>query len=115
MNLHGGRIGSIPSHDSNISTAGGHLKKLHTLSRNSLGRYVVVALIIVIAVLAGWHNLSAQQGQNSSESQIQTGFAIVPVPLNLHGKNRALVGLGSYYVNAVVGCNDCHTSPAYKD
>jgi hypothetical protein len=60
------------------------------------------------------HNVSGQ-GPNSSESQIQTGFAINPVPLNLQGKNRALVGLGSYYVNAVVGCNDCHTSPAYKD
>jgi hypothetical protein len=76
---------------------------------------MVVALAIVIAIAAGWHNLSAQQGQNSTESQIQTGFAIAPVPLNLQGKNRALVGLGSYYVNAVVGCNDCHTNPAYTD
>jgi hypothetical protein len=46
-------------------------------------------------------------------SRVQQGFAIAPVPLNLVGKNPALVGLGSYLVNAVGGCNDCHTSPSY--
>jgi len=34
------------------------------------------------------------------------------VPLNLRGKDRAKVGLGSYIVNAG-GCNDCHTMPSY--
>jgi len=43
------------------------------------------------------------------ESKIQIGFAIAPVPLNLKGKNRAKVGLGSYLVNAVGVCNECHT------
>jgi len=47
-----------------------------------------------------------------SASTIQRGFEIAPVPLNLKGKNRALVGLGSYIVNTG-GCNDCHTNPAY--
>jgi hypothetical protein len=46
-------------------------------------------------------------------SRIRQGFAIAPVPLNLRGKNRALVGLGSYIVNAQGGCNDCHTAPPY--
>ena len=32
--------------------------------------------------------------------------------LNLAGRNRSLVGLGSYIVNTV-GCNDCHTHPSY--
>jgi hypothetical protein len=35
------------------------------------------------------------------------------VPLNLKGKNRELVGLGSYIVNAQGACNDCHTNPPY--
>jgi len=48
----------------------------------------------------------------SSQSQIQRGFEINPVPLDLKGKNRALVGLGSYIVNTT-GCNDCHTNPSY--
>ena len=55
-----------------------------------------------------------QQGQqdNDSASQIQQGFAIAPVPLDLRGKNRALVGKGSYIVNAQGDCNACHTSSA---
>ena len=49
---------------------------------------------------------------HADESKIKQGFAINPVTLNLHGKNRALVGLGSYIVNTT-GCNDCHTHPSY--
>jgi hypothetical protein len=49
----------------------------------------------------------------SEESRIKRGFEIAPVPLNLEGRNRALVGLGSYIVNAQAGCNDCHTWPNY--
>jgi len=53
------------------------------------------------------------QGQGGEESQIRQGFAITPVPLDLRGKNRALVGLGSYIVNAQAACNDCHTCPSF--
>jgi hypothetical protein len=45
--------------------------------------------------------------------RIVRGFEIAPVPLNLRGKDIALVGLGSYNVNAMGGCNDCHTAPPY--
>jgi len=50
-----------------------------------------------------------------SESQIQQGLAIAPVQLNLKGKNRSWVAQGSYLVNAVGGCNDCHTNPPYAE
>lgn len=46
-------------------------------------------------------------------SRIRIGYAISPVRLSLRGRNWALVGLGSYIVNAQGGCNDCHTYPAY--
>lgn len=49
------------------------------------------------------------------QSRIEQGFSIAPVPLNLEGKNPALVGLGSYIVNAQGGCNDCHTAPPYAE
>ena len=49
---------------------------------------------------------------DNDASEIQRGFEIAPVPLDLKGKNRALVGLGSYIVNTG-GCNDCHTNPPY--
>ena len=47
------------------------------------------------------------------DARVLIGFKISPVPLNLRGKNPALVGLGSYLVNAASGCNDCHTHPSY--
>lgn len=56
----------------------------------------------------------AQGGDDGEgESRIQRGFNIAPVKLNLDGKNHALVGLGSYIVNAQGGCNDCHSCPSY--
>src|ERR1700690_3676315 len=54
---------------------------------------------------------AAQQAQEQDEALlIQRGFAIAPVPLKLAGKNRDLVGLGSYLVNARSDCNSCHTA-----
>ena len=60
------------------------------------------------------HDNDQDNEDRDSASRIQMGFDIAPVPLNLQGKNRALVGLGSYIVNAQGGCNDCHTCPTYK-
>lgn len=50
---------------------------------------------------------------DSEASRIFKGYQIAPVPLKLRGRDRALVGLGSYIVNAQAGCNDCHTNPPY--
>jgi hypothetical protein len=50
---------------------------------------------------------------DAAAARVRRGFAIAPVPLDLQGKNLALVGLGSYIVNAQGGCNDCHTHPSY--
>jgi hypothetical protein len=46
-------------------------------------------------------------------SRVAVGYRINPVELRLRGKNRLLVGLGSYLVNASGGCNDCHTHPSF--
>ena len=48
------------------------------------------------------------EDDDRNESKIHQGFEIAPVPLNLEGKNRRLVGLGSYIVNAQADCNICH-------
>ena len=50
-----------------------------------------------------------------NDSRIIQGYKISPVQLNLRGKNKLLVGLGSYFVNAAGACNDCHTQTPYKD
>jgi hypothetical protein len=64
------------------------------------------------AVCLAWIALTPSvHGQgNNGESEIQRGFDIAPVLLNLDGKNRSLVGLGSYYVNGVSDCTGCHTA-----
>jgi hypothetical protein len=53
-------------------------------------------------------------GEWDDANLVRHGLAIAPVRLDLRGKNLALVGLGSYYVNAVSECFDCHTNfPQY--
>lgn len=55
-------------------------------------------------------------GDDDNEARIRRGFEIARnagLTLNLKGKSKALVGLGSYIVNAQAGCNDCHTHPSY--
>jgi hypothetical protein len=73
------------------------------------GAGVALALVVLTGML-----ISSPRGRaeiaSDDESRIQQGFAIAPVMLNLTGKNRDLVGLGSYLVNAVGDCDGCHTS-----
>jgi hypothetical protein len=45
--------------------------------------------------------------------RVVRGFQIAPVHLILRNRDRNLLGLGSYIVNAQGGCNDCHTNPSY--
>jgi hypothetical protein len=71
------------------------------------------------AVLLVGATLIAQSARawdrDDEERRIKKGFEIAPVPLNLKGKDRALVGLGSYLVNGAGDCNGCHTqSPAVE-
>ena len=82
------------------------------------------AKLLVLAGVAAWiaaltlttgatsDDRRDDRGRGDDDSRIQRGFEIAPVPLNLHGKNRALVGLGSYLLNAVGDCNGCHAGPS---
>jgi hypothetical protein len=74
---------------------------------------VGVAATFGAIVLAGIM-LSSPSGRadngNNDEGKIELGLKIAPVPLHLAGRNRALVGLGSFIVNAQADCNGCHTS-----
>ena len=73
---------------------------------------VACAGVAMAATLLGSPRGKADDRGDNSESRIEKGFEIAPVHLNLEGKNRELVGLGSYLVN-MGGCNDCHdTGPA---
>lgn len=72
---------------------------------------IAVAGLALGTLLVGRSVLSGDEDE--SASRIRQGFAIAPVHLELHGRNRALVGLGSYIVNAQGGCADCHSCPTY--
>ena len=52
---------------------------------------------------------------DDNDSRVQRGREISPpgVVLNLKGKQRGMVWLGSYIVNTG-GCADCHTHPTYS-
>lgn len=67
----------------------------------------VVAACLIPASLSTVSNVNAQ---SNGDSRVQIGLAAAPVPLNMKGKNPALVGLGSYYVNVVGDCNGCHSA-----
>ena len=73
----------------------------------------VAAAFAAILLAAMWNTAprvkaTGDDDVDGNDSRIQRGFDIAPVHLNLEGKNRALVGLGSYLVNATVPCNECH-------
>jgi hypothetical protein len=70
-------------------------------------------IVAVFGSVVGFAWLGASPGQAQGDSQIQRGYELAPVPLDIRGLNPALVGLGSYIVNAQGGCNDCHTAPSY--
>ena len=73
---------------------------------------IALAFAGLMGMLVSSPSVRAQVG-NDDASRIQQGFAIAPVRLNLSGKNSDqinLVGLGSYWVNAVSDCNFCHTA-----
>src|SRR3989442_4853967 len=80
----------------------------------TIGAGTGLAVVVISGMLISSPRGQAQNRdddfQNDDESKIQKGFAIAPVPLNLAGKNRGLVGLGSYLVNGPGDCNACHNA-----
>jgi len=78
---------------------------------------LTIASLLTLSAGLLWINRPAQGQQFSTLpfDDIATGYKIAPVKLNLNGRDPFLVGYGSYLVNAVAGCNDCHTNPPYAD
>jgi hypothetical protein len=77
---------------------------------------VTVGSLVLSGMLSGSELAKADGNRGDTDEQrIQRGLEIAPVELNLRSKNRNLVGLGSYLVNAAGGCNDCHTSDATSE
>jgi hypothetical protein len=77
---------------------------------------VAFSLVLVLTAAGRIHSAGGSDDGfgPSDHNKIQIGYRINPVPLNLEGKNRWLVGLGSYIVNAQSGCAGCHSTPEYE-
>ena len=80
-------------------------------------KLIVAACALTLIVGLGVAATRAQDDAGpSDQSRIQIGlqYAVTQgIKVDLRGRNRASVGLGSYLVNTVGGCNDCHTAPPY--
>jgi hypothetical protein len=85
--------------------------KIRQLSKMTVGAVLALAAIVLAGMINTPHLVQAQDdGNNDEEQLVHIGYARAPVPLNLAGKNRDLVGLGSFIVNAQADCNGCHTA-----
>ena len=83
-----------------------------------LKRIIPVATFLAVALGLTWISTPAR-GDDAFNTlpfdDIQTGYRVAPVPMNLVGRDPFLVGWGSYLVNVVGGCADCHTNNLYAD
>jgi hypothetical protein len=73
----------------------------------------ISGLFFAVTLLSNLSVKGNPGGEAEGAPEVQIGFSISPVKLDLKGKDPLLVGLGSYIVNAQGGCNDCHTCPSY--
>jgi hypothetical protein len=80
-----------------------------------LGISAATTAIVVLTMALKTPRIHAGEDGDQDKSKIAIGFSIAPVPLNLEGKDKALVGLGSYLVNATADCNGCHTTNAQTE
>jgi hypothetical protein len=83
---------------------------------NELGRQGIehklgmIAASAAVALIVGTlYTSGLKADEQDDEDKVERGLAIAPVPLNLIGKDRQLVGLGSYIVNGQIDCNGCHS------
>ena len=74
----------------------------------AIGLAAAMLVVLVPELIAAAPDIDQEQ------ERLEIGRELAPVPLRLRGRaQRNRVFLGSYLVNAVGGCNDCHTNPPY--
>jgi hypothetical protein len=88
---------------------GGHMKVAKGVKLAALA-LVIAAVITFVGLQVVTPRAHAQDNGDTEQSQIAIGWRIAPSFINAQGKDHALVGLGSFIVNAQADCNGCHTS-----
>jgi hypothetical protein len=88
----------------------------YTRFLKTAGVITTFAAIIAVGMVRSSRQVRAHDDDDDGdEARIQRGFDIAPVPLDLVGKDRKLVGLGSYIINAQADCNGCHSAGAQTE
>lgn len=86
------------------------LMKSRPVSRILVASAAPVAVtVLLLAFTTPRVSAGPQSEHDQDEEKVEIGLAIAPVPLNFERKDRRLVGLGSYIVNAQSDCNGCHS------
>jgi hypothetical protein len=71
-------------------------------------RLALVALLL-LSFKAPRVSADHEPDGDQDDSKVAIGLSISPVPLHYQRRDRKLVGLGSYIVNAQSDCNGCHS------
>lgn len=76
------------------------------------GLFAAFTTMVIAGMANGSRPVRAHEEDDNGgdEARIRRGFEIAPVQLDMDDKDRDLVGLGSYLVNAVADCNGCHSA-----
>jgi hypothetical protein len=84
------------------------------MTRPTISVGVAVAVFAGSLVTAVLHADDREVSSIDARAKIGLAYARQQgIDLNLSGRDPETLGLGSYLVNAVGGCNDCHTAPSY--
>jgi hypothetical protein len=71
--------------------------------------------LALVGISVSVSRVVADEATDEEQKKVELGLRIAPVPLNMTGKNRELVGLGSYIVNAQGDCNGCHSHSTQEE
>jgi hypothetical protein len=78
--------------------------------------WIGIAATVFVGTVVGTVVRADDRGRHDEDSRVRIGLEYARrqgIQLNFSGRDRETVGFGSYLVNAVGGCNDCHTAPPY--
>jgi len=75
----------------------------------AISAVLIAVTVLLISFKTPRVSAGPESDRDQDESKVRIGLSIAPVPLNFERKDRRLVGLGSYIVNAQADCNGCHS------
>jgi len=82
-------------------------------------RLTILGVVAGLVLATGWRGTVRSHVHEDNDDgggngvRIRRGLEISPVKLDIKRGKRALVGLGSYIVNAQAVCADCHSCPTF--